>query len=57
MKKTTKKTGIFKKMSKQILIPFACILVIISVLILVILNLKIDELRESEISAKSSYGA
>lgn len=57
MKKTMKKTGIFKKMSKQILIPFACILVIISILILVILNIKIDELRESEISAKSSYGA
>ena len=57
MKKTTKKTGIFKKMSKQILVPFACILVIISILILMILNIKIDDLRESEISAKSSYGA
>jgi len=57
MKKTTKKTGIFKKMSKQILFPFVCILVIISVLILVILNIKIDDLRESEMSAKSSYGA
>lgn len=57
MKKTKKKTGIFKKMSMQILVPFICILVLIGGLILVILDININTLRESEMSAKSAYGA
>ncbi|MCI8371721.1 MAG: methyl-accepting chemotaxis protein [Lachnospiraceae bacterium] len=57
MKHSNKKTGIFKKMSRQIVIPVICILIVIGILISTILNFKINDLRESEMSAKSSYGA
>ena len=57
MKKNTKKTGIFKKMTSQIIIPFVCILTFIGIIILVVLDVKINDLRESEMSAKSAYGA
>lgn len=44
-------------MSRQIVIPVICILIVIGILISTILNFKINDLRESEMSAKSSYGA